>query len=181
MGTPFLGEIKIISWGFAPKGWAFANGQFLPINQNQALFSLFGTSFGGNGQTTFALPNLQGNVPIHMGSGHQIGEAGGQNAHTLTQAEMPTHNHFLVADANTVATSNSATAAANGSIGQTIGAPATGASFPVSLYTANISNLTTQAPQEIGNNGGSQPHENRQPYLALNMIVALQGVFPSRN
>jgi len=181
MGTPYLGEIKIISWGYNPKSWAFANGQFLPINQNQALFSLFGTSYGGNGQTTFALPNLQGNVPIHMGSGFVTGQKGGENAHTLILGEMPTHNHFLVADANTVATSNSATAAANGSIGQTIGAPSTGASFPISLYTAGISNLTQQASQEIGNFGGNQAHENRQPYLCLNMIVALQGVFPSRN
>jgi microcystin-dependent protein len=181
MGTPFLGEIKIISWNYAPKTWAFANGQLLPINQNQALFSLLGTSYGGNGQTTFALPDLRSNVPIHIGQGHVIGEKGGQAAHTITQGETPTHNHFLLADATTVATSNSGTATANGSIGQTIGAPATGASFPVSLYTANISNLTTQAPGEIGNTGGSQPHENRQPFLALNMIVALQGVFPSRN
>jgi microcystin-dependent protein len=181
MGTPFMGEIKIISWNFAPKGWSFANGQFLPINQNQALFSLFGTTYGGNGQTTFALPDLRGNVPIHIGQSHLWGEKGGQTAHTITQGETPTHIHFLVADATTVATSNSATATANGSIGQTIGAPATGASFPVSLYTANVSNLTTQAPQEIGNTGGSQAHENRQPLLALNMIVSLLGVFPSRN
>lgn len=181
MGTPIMGEIKLISWNFAPQGWAFCNGQQLPINQNQALFSLLGTMYGGNGQTTFALPDLRGRVPIHMGSGFTEGQAGGENAHTLIMSEMPTHNHFLVADANTVATSNSATATANGSIGRTIGAPATGAAFPVSLYTANISNLAQQASQEIGNTGGSQPHENRQPYLCLNMIIALQGVFPSRN
>lgn len=181
MGTPILGEIKIISWNYSPKAWAFANGQFLPINQNQALFSLYGTSYGGNGQTTFAIPDLRGKVPIHMGAGYVTGQTAGQTAHTLTMSEMPAHNHFLVADANTVPTSNSATAVANGSIGQTIGAPATGASFPVSLYTANINNLTQQAPQEIGMVGGNQPHENRQPFLALNMIVALQGVFPSRN
>jgi microcystin-dependent protein len=102
MGTPFMGEIKIISWGYSPKGWAFANGQLLPINQNQALFSLFGTTYGGNGQTTFALPDLRGNVPIHMGQGHVTGEKGGQTAHTIIQSETPTHNHFLVANATTV-------------------------------------------------------------------------------
>jgi microcystin-dependent protein len=181
MGTPYMGEIKIISWNFAPQGWAFANGQFLPINQNQALFSLLGTQYGGNGQTTFALPDLRGKVPIHQGSGFTLGQAGGENAHTLILGELPAHTHFLRADATTVATSNSATAATNGSLGQTIGAPATGASFSVSLYTANVGGLTTQAPQEISNVGGSQPHENRQPFLTLNMIIALQGVFPSQN
>src|SRR4051812_1981250 len=95
MGTPFMGELKLISWNFAPKGWAFANGQFLPINQNQALFSLFGTQFGGNGQTTFALPDLRGRTPIHQGSGFIVGQAGGQEVHTLTQSEMPQHIHFL--------------------------------------------------------------------------------------
>jgi len=181
MGTPFLGEIKIISWNFAPQGWAFCNGQFLPINQNQALFSLLGTQYGGNGQTTFALPDLRSKVPIHMDGSFLIGQAGGEAAHTLNTSEMPTHNHFLQANATTVATSNTATAPAGGSIGQTIGAPPTGATFPVSLYTANKANLVTQAPGEIGNAGGSQAHENRQPYLALNMIIALQGAFPSRN
>src|SRR6478752_7575141 len=95
MATPFLAEIKIISWNFAPQGWAFCNGQFLPINQNQALFSLLGTMYGGNGQTTFALPDLRGRTPIHIGNGHTQGEVGGQTAHTLTISEMPTHTHVL--------------------------------------------------------------------------------------
>src|SRR5258706_16369648 len=97
MGTPFMSEIKIISWNFSPKGWAFCNGQFLPINQNQALFSLLGTTFGGNGQTTFALPDLRGRMPIHMGSGFTLGQAGGQEFHTLTQSEMPQHQHPVIA------------------------------------------------------------------------------------
>ena len=180
MGTPFLGEIKIISWNFAPKSWAFANGQFLPINQNQALFSLFGTSYGGNGQTTFALPNLQGNVPLHMGNGFLIGQAGGQSAHTLTMSEMPAHFHFLNADAATAALSNSNTPAAGNSIGQTIGVPSQGSNFPVQIYSTSNPN-GQMAPQTVTNVGGGQAHENRQPYLCLNMIVALQGVFPSRN
>src|SRR2546423_9950280 len=96
MSQPFMGEIKIISWNFAPQGWAFCNGQFLPINQNQALFSLFGTMYGGNGQTTFALPNLRGRTPLHKGSQFTQGEVGGETAHTLTLSEMPTHTHFAL-------------------------------------------------------------------------------------
>src|SRR5215207_6134421 len=96
MGTPFLGELKIVSFNFAPKGWALANGQFLPINQNQALFSLFGTMYGGNGQTTFALPDMRGRVPIHVGGGHTQGEAGGTESVTITQSQMPAHNHFAM-------------------------------------------------------------------------------------
>src|SRR5215210_1912190 len=95
MSTPFLGEIKIISWNYAPPGWAFCNGQFLPINQNQALFSILGTMYGGNGQTTFALPDFRGRTGIHQGDGFTIGQAGGQEFHTLTQSEMPAHNHFV--------------------------------------------------------------------------------------
>lgn len=181
MSQPFLGEVKIISWNFAPKAWAFCNGQFLPIAQNQALFSLLGTMYGGNGQTTFALPDLRSRVSMHLGQGHTQGERAGEEFHTLTMSEMPAHTHFLQGDANTVATSSTNTATSGGSLGQTIGTPPTGASFPLSLYTANITNLTTLAPQVITNTGGSQAHENRQPFLVLNFIIALQGIFPSRN
>jgi microcystin-dependent protein len=181
MSQPFIAELRIISWNFAPRGWAFCNGQLLPINQNQALFSLLGTTYGGDGRVNFALPNLQGRVPIHMGSGFTLGQAGGEVAHTLTQGELPQHNHFLQADATTVATSNSGTPAAGNALGQTIGQPPTGATFPVSLYTAGIANLTTLNPAVVGNTGGNQPHENRQPFLALNVIIALQGIFPSTN
>src|SRR5947209_2863292 len=98
MGTPFMGEIKIISWNFAPQGWAFCNGQLLPINQNQALFSMFGTAYGGDGRANFALPNMQGRVPIHMASGFIMGERGGETAHTLNMSEMPQHNHLVQTD-----------------------------------------------------------------------------------
>jgi microcystin-dependent protein len=161
-----MSEIKLISWNYSPKGWAFCDGQFLPINQNQALFSLLGTMYGGNGQTTFALPDLRGRVPIHVGEGFTQGEAGGQPNHTLTQSEMPAHNHFVNA---TNGAASSAAVAGN-----------IFASAPLSLYGA-FANLTSLNPASITNVGGSQPHNNMQPYLCINFIVALQGAFPSRN
>jgi len=163
MGTPFLGELKIISWNYAPKGWAFCNGQFLPINQNQALFSLLGTTYGGNGQTTFALPDLRGDIPIHVGNGFILGQQGGQEAHTLTQSEMPQHIHVMSAS------DNNATAPIPTMFAKTNNG-----------YAAP-NNLTTLLPTTVTNVGGSQPHTNMQPYLTLNIIIALQGVFPSRN
>ena len=182
MSTPFLGELRIVSFNFAPKGWAMANGQQLPINQNQALFSLLGTMYGGNGQTTFALPDLRGRIPMHVGGGTTQGQALGQEFHTITQSEMPAHNHTLSANTTTAATANTNTAVSGTStLGQTIGSPPTGANFSLSLYTPTLTNLTSLAPQSVSNIGGSQPHENRQPYSVLNVIIALQGIFPSRN
>jgi len=166
MGTPFLSEVKIISWNFAPQGWAFCNGQFLPINQNQALFSLLGTMYGGNGQTTFALPDLRGRAALHMGNGFTEGQAGGQSAHTVTQSEMPAHNHFVPAT--------------NGASTTNLVLNNIFASAAVPPY-GSFANLTTISPETITNVGGSQPHENMQPYLVLNFIIALQGAFPSQN
>ncbi len=168
MAEPFLSEIRIMSFGFAPKGWALCNGQLLPINQNQALFSLLGTTFGGNGQTNFALPNLQGRTPIHVGSGHTLGEQGGEQSHTLSTGEMPTHTHAFNASANP-ATANTPTsslglAASSGS--QLYGPPG---------------NLSVMDPRAISNVGGSQPHLNMQPFQTLNFCIALQGIFPSPN
>ena len=166
MAEPFLSEIRIFSFNFAPKGWALCNGQFLPINQNQALFALLGTTYGGNGQTTFALPNLQNRVPISMGAGFGLGQAGGQDVHTLTQQEMPQHVHLLQAssaDANAPIPTNNVFA---------------DASF--NIYGA-VANLVTMNPQVVQNFGGSQAHENRQPYTVLSFCIALQGIFPSRN
>lgn len=180
MSTPYLGEIKIISWNFPPQGWSFCNGQQLPINQNQALFSLFGTTYGGNGQTTFALPNFQGRVPVHQGNGFVMGQQGGENAHTVIISEMPAHNHFVQSDTATAATSNQSAPAATEVFGLALGVPSSGATFPVSPYGAGAP-AAALAPQTIGSTGGSQPHSNQQPYLTLNFIVALQGVFPSQN
>lgn len=165
MSEPFLAEIKIVGFNFPPKGWAFCNGQLLPINQNQALFSLMGTMYGGNGQTNFALPDLRGRVPLHVGAGFTQGQAGGQEFHTVTQSEMPAHNHFV----NAV----NGTATTEGPAGNFL------ATNPASLY--NTTPDTTLSPPTVSNVGGSQPHENRQPFIVLNFIVALQGIFPSRN
>jgi microcystin-dependent protein len=166
MAEPFLSEIRIMSFNFPPKGWALANGQLLPINQNQALFALIGTIYGGNGQTNFALPNLRGRTQVHVGNGHTLGEAAGEDAHTLTQQEMPQHTH----------TASGTTSNADSPIptGNYLG----GAN---NLYTQPTSNLTALISSTISTAGGSQPHENRAPYLVLNFCIALQGIFPSQN
>ena len=172
MSEPFLSEIKIVSFNFPPKGWAFCNGQFLPINQNQALFALLGTTYGGNGQTTFALPNLRGRVPIHMGAGHTLGEAAGSTSVTINQQTMAQHLHFAQASttqADQATLINAATSQPN------ILAAVTGAQ-----YTA-VQSLTTIEPTSVTTVGGSQPHTNMMPYLVLNFIIALQGIFPSQN
>ena len=168
MSEPFLSEIRIFSFNFAPKGWALCNGQLLPINQNQALFSLLGTTFGGNGQTNFALPNLQGRTPIHVGSGHTLGEQGGAQAHTLSIAELPEHTHPVNA--------TSATATTNTPSSSSLLAQATGSQ----LY-GSAANLEAMLPSAISSIGGSQAHLNMQPYLILNFCIALQGIFPSPN
>ena len=168
MAEPFLSEIRIFSFDFAPKGWAMCNGQLLPINQNQALFALLGTTYGGNGQTTFALPNLRGRVPIHTGNGHTLGEAAGSSAVTVNIQQLPTHLHPL--SATTIpATTNAPT-----------NALMLAQSTNSQLYAA-AANLTAMAPNAISNVGGSQAHTNMMPYLVLNFCIALQGIFPSRN
>ena len=166
---PFLGEIDVVSFNFAPKGWALCNGQSMAINQNQALFSLLGTTYGGNGQTTFNLPNFQGRTPVHIGGagGFVQGQAGGEAAHTLILGEIPQHTHTAQqqpANASTGAPGNNLLAGV--------------ASF---AYRNSLTNLTPLVPSTISNAGGSQPHNNQQPYLVLNFIIALQGIFPSRN
>jgi len=166
MSTPFLSEIKLVSFIFAPKGWALCNGQLLPINQNQALFSLLGTTYGGNGQTNFALPNLQGRTPIHVGGGFTQGQAGGAQAHTLSIAELPAHTHVVNATSNPASTN----------------IPTNTCYLATSSNTyAASGNLVALSPAEITNVGGSQPHLNMQPFLVLNFCIALQGIFPSQN
>lgn len=169
MGTPFLGEIKIVGFNYPPKTWALCNGQQLPIVQNQALFSLLGTMYGGNGQTTFALPDLRGRTPIHLGAGFTQGQAGGQEFHTVTMSEMPAHTHFVTASSLSPA-------------------PLPGGGDPTGSYWTdsgnnNYSNApdSTMNPSSVTNVGGSQAHENRQPFLVVNFCIALVGAFPSQN
>ncbi len=164
MTSPYLAEIRLISFNFPPKGWALCNGQILPINQNQALFSLLGTTYGGNGQTNFALPNLQGRASMHMGNGHNQGEQGGEAAHTLIPSEMPAHAHQALARAH-----------ADASLPTLAHFAASGKN---SFATTTDSTMNTQA---IGTAGGNQAHNNMPPYLVLNYVIALQGIFPSRN
>lgn len=168
MSEPFLAEIKIMSFNFPPKGWAFCNGQLLPMNQNQALFSLLGTTYGGDGRVNFGLPNLQGRTPMHMGNSHTLGELGGEQAHTLSMPEIPTHTHVVNA-ANVPATTNAPSNARM--IAQSVGANMYGAA-------SNLGNMSTQALATVGN---SQTHLNMQPYLTLSFCIALQGIFPSQN
>lgn len=167
MAEPFLSEIRIMSFGFPPQGWALCNGQLLPINQNQALFSLLGTTYGGDGRVNFGLPDLRGRVPIHMGSGHTLGERGGEQAHTLSISELPQHVHAVNAAA---ATAVSNTPIAGSLLANSIGNP---------MY-APASNLQAMDPRAAGNTGGSQAHINMQPFLVLNFSIALQGIFPSQ-
>ena len=163
MGTPFLSEIKLVSFGFPPKGWAFCNGQLLPINQNQALFALLGTTYGGNGQTTFALPDLRSRVPIHQGNGFVEGETGGAEEITLTTQQIPAHSHPLPV--------SSQAASSRSAVG---GVPAASVSEPAwSSAGPGESMGSTSAA------GGSQPHTNLQPYLGISFIISLYGVFPS--
>lgn len=172
MAEPFLSEIRIFSFSFAPRSWATCDGQLLPINQNQALFSLLGTTYGGNGQTTFGLPDLRARNPMHRGSGHVLGEKAGESAHTLAISGLPAHNH------------SAACSSASGTL-----ALATKPTVPAQHNTWAVS---TQNPYRgdanvamdaasLTNTGGSQPHSNQQPYLTLNFCIALQGIFPSPN
>lgn len=172
MAEPFLSEIRMMSFQFAPKGWALCNGQLLPINQNQALFSLLGTTFGGDGQINFALPDLRARVPIHRGSGHTLGEGGGAQAHTLSIAEMPTHGHVLRAS---VAQAD-APVPFNANTGQGL----VFANSPDAIY-GPATNLVATNPGTVSNVGGSQAHLNMQPFLTINFCIALQGIFPSPN
>ncbi|CAN7556050.1 phage tail protein [Paenibacillus sp. LjRoot56] len=161
----YLAEIRWVAFNFVPRGWALCNGQTLPIAQNQALFALMGTTYGGNGQSTFALPNLQNRIPIHMGEGFTIGESGGEKIHTLTTNEMPAHMHSLRASLNTADSKNLAN--------HTFGMTTTSSYGYIADNTSNSS--------MVAYIGGGQPHENRQPFLCLNAIIATEGIFPSRN
>lgn len=171
MADPYIGEVKIVSFGFAMKGWAYCNGQLLSIAQNQALFSILGTTYGGDGITTFALPDLRGRTPVHAGTNPigvnpvVLGQAAGEQNHTLLISEMPAHNHLVLAS-------------------EAVGSNSDPTNEFFASSTENIYNATpdvTLTPQTIAATGGSQPHNNMQPYLVLNFVIALVGIFPSRS
>jgi microcystin-dependent protein len=163
MAEPFLSEVRIMSFVFPPKGWALCDGQLLPINQNQALFSLLGTTFGGDGRVNFGLPDLRSRTPIHVGSAHTLGERGGEQAHTLSIAELPQHTH--------VAVGSGTNAGVNTGTGGFLGSSNNAFTTPMAL--------TSISPSTITNVGGSQAHLNMQPFLVLSFCIALQGIFPS--
>jgi microcystin-dependent protein len=165
MAEPFLAEIRLFSFVFPPKGWALCNGQLMPINQNQALFSLLGTTFGGDGRVNFGLPNMQGRIPLHMGDGFLLGQIGGEQSHTLSTAETPAHNHTWGA--------TSTAANAPGPTGNLLGG--------MLGYTASTASLVTMFSGQLSSfPGGSQSHQNMQPFLTLSFCIALQGIFPSQ-
>jgi microcystin-dependent protein len=170
VAEPFLSEIRIMSFVFAPKGWALCNGQLLPINQNQALFSLLGTTYGGDGRVNFALPDLRDRTPIHTGRGHTLGERGGEQAHTVSTAEMPAHTH--VARATTAQADQNSNSAAPSRMP---------AQSNFSFLFGSPNNLQPMATNALANVGGSQPHLNMQPFLTLSFCIALQGIFPSQS
>jgi len=177
MSDPFIGEIRMFAGNFAPRGWALCNGQLLPISQNTALFSILGTTYGGNGQTTFGLPDLRGRVALHPGQGpglspYTLGEQGGSESVTLLTTNMPAHTHMV----NASTTNATAPAPTNGILASPLDSNA-GAGLGYVTTSPN----TQMAPNSIAPSGGSQPHENRQPYNCVNYIIALQGIFPSRN
>jgi microcystin-dependent protein len=173
MADPFVAEIRIFPFNFAPKGWAFCDGQLLPLSQNTALFSLLGTTYGGDGKSTFALPDLQGRAPMHPGQGpglslHDLGETGGSETVTLLESEIPAHLHSINADS---ALGDLNAPGADRGLARSVGG---------SAYIADTTGLVTMAPQALAVAGGDQPHNNMMPYLTLNFCIALQGVFPPR-
>src|SRR5688500_5785130 len=166
MAEPFLSEIRLMSFDYAPKGWALCNGQLLPINQNQALFSLLGTTFGGDGRVNFALPDLRGRVPIHVSAGHPLGQSGGAQAHTLSVAEMPGHTHVVHASSRP---------------GNAVDPGGHLLASPLDLSYRAPDALTALQPGTLTSVGGSQAHLNMQPFLTLSFCIALQGICPSPN
>jgi microcystin-dependent protein len=171
MSEPFLAEIRIFGFNFAPRGWALCDGQILPINQNQSLFSLLGTTYGGDGRTSFGLPDLRGRAPLHSDSGHPLGQKTGEEAHALGVGGLPSHTH----DAQATSASANSTDGTGRLLGDT-----TGARFAITPYDGGTQSSQTLTPGSI-TSAASQRHDNMQPYLAINFCIALQGLFPSRN
>jgi len=170
VSEPFLAEVRMFGFDFAPRGWAFLDGQILPINQNQSLYSLLGTTYGGDGRTTFALPDLRGRTPIHEENGYRLGAKSGEEAVTLSASEIPNHTHAAMASASP--------ADSNSPVDHVLAAEVS----PDAAYrVAEAANMTALRAETVTNAGGGQAHDNMQPYLTLNFCIAMQGLFPSRN
>jgi microcystin-dependent protein len=169
MSDPYVGEIRLFAGNFAPVGWAFCDGQLLPISENETLFNLIGTTYGGDGQSTFGLPDLRGRIPIHTGGGFTLAESGGVESVTLTVNQIPAHPHPFLAS-NDIATA----------AGPSVNVPAT-TNVAKKVYAAAASPTSAMDPQSIGPSGGSQPHDNFQPYQCINYIISLFGIFPQQN
>ncbi|HVB66013.1 MAG TPA: tail fiber protein [Nitrolancea sp.] len=166
MAQPYVGEIRMFAGNFAPAGWMFCEGQLLPISEYETLFNLIGTTYGGDGQSTFALPDLRGRLPVHFGNGFTLAETGGSESITLTVSQMPAHSHPLLASSQNALSAQPA--------GAVLGQPTTIDAYRVALPNANL------APTSISSVGGSQPHDNFQPYLCVDFIISLFGIFPSQ-
>lgn len=171
VAEPFLAEIRLMSFSVIPRGWALCNGQLLPINQNQALFSLLGTNYGGDGRTNFALPDLRGRVPIHTSADYSLGSRGGAETHTLTESELPAHTHAV----------NASTVAGNSGFANFAGTGHVLAPDPGAGFAASAASSATLNPASVATAGSSQAHANMQPYLTISFCIALQGIFPSQN
>jgi microcystin-dependent protein len=184
MSSPFVGQIEAFGFGFAPKNWAYCRGQLMSITQNQALFALLGTAYGGNGVSTFALPDLRSRLPLgtdNLGGKYPIGATTGTESVTLTPAQMPTHTHNLTAASGTDTTNNTNTPAANVGFGVTTGTDKGGTTIVVNAYALDTAPAAALDPSAVGMTGGNQPHENRMPGMVLNYCISLYGTFPSRN
>jgi microcystin-dependent protein len=166
MAQPYVGEIRIFAGNFAPAGWMFCEGQLLPISEYETLFTLIGTTFGGDGQETFALPDLRSRIPIHQGNGYVLGETAGVEQVTLTVSQIPSHNHFAVASSDSGNSSSTGTYFAAGQ--------------EKLVFSSETANPVAAAPQTVATTGGSQPHNNFMPYLCVDYIISLFGIFPSQ-
>lgn len=181
MSSPYVGEIRMFAGNFAPAGWALCQGQIIPISENETLFNLIGTTYGGDGQTTFALPNLQSRVPVHVGPGFALAQTGGAETVTLTTAQMPAHSHVPQANTGGVAANATSSPGGNAVADEVVPTPPNPKPHVYAPFVANDPNARPLGASALASAGGSQPHDNMIPFLVINFIISLFGIFPSQN